>query len=189
VTTPVELIERAQVLAGSCGRPDLAERLRAVRQRIDSRSVRVLVVGEAKKGKSSLVNALVGAPVCAVADDVATVVPTVVRHGAAPRATLVLGDGDGTENRVDVALDTLAARPPGAGAGGPEPARVEVELPRRVLEGGLEIVDTAGVGGVGADEEAGTMIVHASSSGHSKRRRSRDPSTTRRMRTKSEVGR
>jgi hypothetical protein len=149
VTTPVELIERAQVLAGSCGRPDLAERLRAVRQRIDSRSVRVLVVGEAKKGKSSLVNALVGAPVCAVADDVATVVPTVVRHGAAPRATLVLGDGDGTENRVDVALDTLAARPPGAGAGGPEPARVEVELPRRVLEGGLEIVDTAGVGGVG----------------------------------------
>ena len=149
MTTPVELIERAQVLAGSCGRPDLAERLRAVRQRIDSRSVRVLVVGEAKKGKSSLVNALVGAPVCAVADDVATVVPTVVRHGAAPRATLVLGDGDGTENRVDVALDTLAARPPGAGAGGPEPARVEVELPRRVLEGGLEIVDTAGVGGVG----------------------------------------
>jgi len=149
VTTPVELIERAQVLAGSCGRPDLAERLRAVRQRIDSRSVRVLVVGEAKKGKSSLVNALVGAPVCAVADDVATVVPTVVRHGAAPRATLVLGDSDGTENRVDVALDTLAARPPGAGAGGPEPARVEVELPRRVLEGGLEIVDTAGVGGVG----------------------------------------
>ena len=149
MTTPVELIERAQVLAGSCGRPDLAERLRAVRQRIDSRSVRVLVVGEAKKGKSSLVNALVGAPVCAVADDVATVVPTVVRHGAAPRATLVLGDSDGTENRVDVALDTLAARPPGAGAGGPEPARVEVELPRRVLEGGLEIVDTAGVGGVG----------------------------------------
>jgi tRNA U34 5-carboxymethylaminomethyl modifying GTPase MnmE/TrmE len=150
VTTPVVLIDRAVALAAECGRADLRTRLAAVRQRVQSPSVRVLVVGEAKKGKSSLVNALVGAPVCAVADDVATVVPTVVRHGATPRARLVVAGGDDRgEDRVDVPLDTLAAPPPETGVGGRELVRVEVELPRRLLEGGLEIVDTAGVGGVG----------------------------------------
>ena len=153
VVPPTDLIDRALALADACDRPDLHRRLAVVRERVLSASVRVLVVGEAKKGKSSLVNALVGAPVCAVADDVATVVPTVVRHGATPRATLVLAGGpEEAPERVDVELGSLrsriaAALEPGRG---PQLLQVEVELPRRLLEGGLEIVDTAGVGGVGA---------------------------------------
>jgi GTPase SAR1 family protein len=152
VVASTDLIDRALRLADACDRPDLHRRLRAVRERVLSPSVRVLVVGEAKKGKSSLVNALVGAPVCAVADDEATVVPTVVRHGTTPRAALVLaGATDDAPERVAVALDELqrrvaAALDPGADR---ELLRVEVELPRRLLEGGLEIVDTAGVGGIG----------------------------------------
>ena len=146
--TPVDLIDRALALAETCARPDLDRRLRAVRQRVSSPSVRVLVVGEAKKGKSSLVNALVGAPVCAVADDVATAVPTVVRHGPIPRATLVLaGNGGAAEVRLDVPVESVAAA---TAPEGEALLRVEVELPRRLLDGGLEIVDTAGLGGVGA---------------------------------------
>ena len=152
VALPVELIDRALALADACERPDLHRRLAMARQRLATSSVRVLVVGEAKKGKSSLVNALVGAPVCAVADDVATVVPTVVRNGPAPRATLVLaGSGEDSEVRVDVAVDSVAAHVTGARVAddGRELLQVEVELPRRLLAGGLELVDTAGVGGVG----------------------------------------
>ena len=152
VALPVELIDRALALADACERPDLHRRLAMARQRLATSSVRVLVVGEAKKGKSSLVNALVGAPVCAVADDVATVVPTVVRNGPAPRATLVLaGTGEDSEVRVDVAVDSVAAHVTGARVAddGRELLQVEVELPRRLLAGGLELVDTAGVGGVG----------------------------------------
>ena len=47
--------------------------------------MRVLVVGEFKQGKSQLVNALVNAPVCPVDDDIATAVPTVVRHAETTR--------------------------------------------------------------------------------------------------------
>jgi hypothetical protein len=148
VLAPVDLIDRALALAETCARPDLAQRLRTVRQRVTSPSVRVLVVGEAKKGKSSLVNALAGAPVCAVADDVATAVPTVVRHGPTPRAALLVAGSDGAaEVRLAVPVETVAAA---KAPGGQELLGVEVELPRRMLEGVLEIVDTAGLGGVGA---------------------------------------
>jgi hypothetical protein len=98
--------------------------------------------------------------VCAVADDVATVVPTVVRHGEKPRATLAVATGtDEAAERVDVGLDSLQRRvaealDPGSGQ---RLLQVEVELPRRLLEGGLEVVDTAGVGGVGAAQSVAAI--------------------------------
>jgi dynamin family protein len=166
VVTAVELLDRALKLATTCGRADLQRRLDLVRERVQDPSVRVLVVGEPKRGKSSLVNALVGAPVCAVAEDVVTRVPTVVRGGPVPRAALVLGRRtsaggspapDAEPERVGIPLETLAARL----AAPDEPDRpllqAEVELPRQLLEGGLQLVDTAGVGGVGAGRSLATL--------------------------------
>jgi hypothetical protein len=151
-----ELIDRAAALAGECDRPDLQRRLAEARRRVQSPSVRVLVVGEPKKGKSSLLNGLVGAPVCAVGDDVTTVVPTVVAGGPEPRAVLVRpprGDsptaGEEAVERERVPLSSLASRPPDVDDER-RPLRIEVTLPRRILEGGLELVDTPGLGGVGA---------------------------------------
>lgn len=161
----VELIDRAAALSEECDRPDLLRRLEAVRQRVLRPTVRVLVVGEPKKGKSSLLNGLVGGPVCAVADDIVTVVPTVIRHGPEPRAALVYrrhgeAGGSGTESvstgedgaeRVRVPVSSLAGWTGGPGRDDADrPLRVEVALPLRLLEGGLELVDTPGLGGVGA---------------------------------------
>ena len=150
-----DLIDRAAALAAECERPDLERRLAEVRRRVQSPSVRVLVVGEPKKGKSSLLNGLVGAPVCAVGDDVTTVVPTVVAGGPEPRAVVVrpsraeaAGVGTAVEEER-VPLSSLATRPPDPDDGR-RPLRIEVTLPRRVLDGGLELVDTPGLGGVGA---------------------------------------
>ncbi|SFL63869.1 dynamin family protein [Geodermatophilus ruber] len=157
MVSSAQLIDRALALAQVCERPDLHRRLEQARARNRAPSVRVLVVGESKQGKSSLVNALVGAPVCPVADDIATVVPTVVRSGEVPRAALVLATGatgeagaepaEGHTERVPVPIDQVAARVVGPGA--ERVVQAEVELPRRLLDGGLELVDTTGVGGVG----------------------------------------
>jgi GTPase SAR1 family protein len=168
VAQQTELIDRASELAAACGRPDLRGRLTLVKERLSSASVRVLVVGEPKKGKSSLVNALVGAPVCPVAEDVATVVPTVLRGGTSPRAALVLAGQEATGSaggaahpvleRLEVPMDSLAARSSRSHEpDGRRLVRVEVELPRKLLEGGLELVDTAGVGGVGAVRSFATI--------------------------------
>ena len=166
VTTPIKLLDGLLAVAAAAGRPDLERRLSAARRRTQSPTVRVLVVGEPGQGKSTLVNALVGAPVCAVGPGAPTRVPTVVREGTTGAAALVYADRtEGSDphdvplERVPVPVTELPARVARAGTeqGGRALVRAEVELPRRLLTGGLELVDTAGVGGVGTGSDLATL--------------------------------
>jgi len=85
----LDIVDRAIRSTELSGRRDLTERLAHTRRRLLDPTVRVLVVGEFKQGKSQLVNALVDAPVCPVDDDVATAVPTEVYYAKTPTARLV----------------------------------------------------------------------------------------------------
>ena len=152
-------------------RPDLEARLRQTRVRLLDERIRVLVVGEFKQGKSMLVNALVSAPVCPVFDDVATAVPTVVRYAAEPVLTVVRrqdgpGDGPPVEHRAtqdDVPLHALSEAVAAHVAEAHNPGNrqklhhVEVGVPRNLLNAGLELVDTPGVGGLNSVHGAATM--------------------------------
>ena len=95
----------------------------------------MLVVGEPNQGKSQLVNALVNAPVCAVDDDVSTVVPTVVRHSDEPSAVLV-----GPSRRTPVPIDRIT-EPIAIDSADGEVLAAEVGIPRRLLANGLVLVD------------------------------------------------
>jgi replication fork clamp-binding protein CrfC len=154
------VVERALAAVARYNRPDLDARLTHARDRLHDDRTRVLVVGEFKQGKSLLVNGLVGAPVCPTFDDVATAVPTVVRHAEAVSVTLVRAPGpDGTGGeRVDVPADELAVHVCEQGNPGNREgwSHVEVGVPRPVLAGGLEIVDTPGVGGLSSVHGAAT---------------------------------
>lgn len=166
--TPTDLIDRALALADAAGREDLRQRLTLARGRADDQSIRVVFVGEPKQGKSQLVNALLGAPICPVADDVATAVPTVVRHGPSARAELIRARASARADwfvpeaeleRDAVPVDELARRLPAATdvAGPGSIVRAEVQLPRTFLADGLELVDTAGIGGVGRTRSLATL--------------------------------
>src|SRR5262245_12344381 len=72
------------------GRSDLAERLSFTKRSLVDPAVYLVVVGDFKRGKSSLVNALVAERLCPVDDNLATAVPTYVRYGAQPLAQLIL---------------------------------------------------------------------------------------------------
>jgi hypothetical protein len=76
--------------AQAYGRDDLAARLGEAARALADPVVHIVVAGEFKQGKSSLVNALVGASICPVDDDVATAVPTYVRNSAQPEAYLLV---------------------------------------------------------------------------------------------------
>ncbi|MGI9002229.1 MAG: dynamin family protein [Pseudonocardia sp.] len=165
MSAPVELVEQTMTVTDACERADLSRRLRYTRGRLLDPNVRVLVVGEFKQGKSQLVNALIGASVCPVDDDIATSVSTVVMHAAEPTASLVFApkgerdlDGPPPERRP-VPIEELAAHVSEAGNPGNEKQLLcaEVGLPRQVLAGGLVIVDTPGVGGLGSAHAANTM--------------------------------
>ncbi|MCF7552030.1 dynamin family protein [Pseudonocardia sp. WMMC193] len=144
-----ELVDLALTATAAYGRPDLGARLEAAKARLADPGVRVLVVGEFKQGKSKLVNALVNASVCPVDDDIATAVPTEVRFGEAPSAVLV-----GEHERTPIAVEQLGEH---VVEGLENPLRAEVTLPRKLLAGGLVLVDTPGVGGLGSAHGAATM--------------------------------
>src|SRR3954469_157071 len=164
---PVAVVERACALVARYDRPDLDARLAAARSRLLDGRIRVLVVGEFKQGKSLLVNGLVRAPVCPVFDDVATCVPTVVRYADTPTAALIrvlepADDGDperAKTERVELAIEELSAHIAETGNPGNREGwrEAEIGLPRAVLAGGLEIVDTPGVGGLNSVHGAATL--------------------------------
>ncbi len=168
-SAPVKAVDLALATIAQYDRSDLEDRLRQTRARLLDEQVRVLVVGEFKQGKSLLVNGLVRAPVCAVHDDMATAVPTVVRHADTPVAALVrLLDAEGDDDpgrrqteRIEVPIDKLAEHVSESGnpANRERWSYAEVGLPRRVLTGGLELVDTPGVGGLNSVHGAATMAM------------------------------
>ena len=155
------LVGAALAACAAYDRPDLASRLDRARARLDDPATHVVVAGEFKQGKSSLVNALVGASVCPVDDDVATALPTSVRHGAEPAAALVL-DGEpplAEPLPLDAVRDHVVEREPAPSPrpDGRRPVGVEVRLPRPLLAGGLVLVDTPGLGGLGSVHAAATL--------------------------------
>ena len=168
----VRLLEQGVELVGSGERADLRRRLDQALVRLQDPSIRVIVVGEFKQGKSKLINALVNAPVCPVDDDIATSVPTIVRYGETPSATVLVpgvkdssaaGDGaDGAEGTIERRPVELADLPAlvseqGNPGNGRKLAAVEVCLPRRILTGGLAIIDSPGVGGMNSTHALTTL--------------------------------
>lgn len=126
--------------------------------RVRRGSAAVVVVGEKKRGKSSLINALVGRPGLLPVDaDVATCVHVVVSYGP-DGATVVEGGGStGREVPLD-AVAEYAALDPGARVPEHEDvSQVQVRVPAPLLAGGLELIDTPGVGGLVAGHAALTL--------------------------------
>jgi hypothetical protein len=155
----IELVDRALELARRHERPDLVERLRREQDRFERPTSNVLIVGEFKKGKSSLVNALLNWRVCPVDADVTTAVPTLVRFGSEVRAWRVDPVDNGDDEPVRQALrwpevGAVAADVDNTG----RVTSVELELPRALLESGLVLIDTPGVnGGLTAAHAAATL--------------------------------
>ncbi len=142
-------------------REDLAYRLEATKSILGKPDVRVMVVGEFKQGKSSLVNALVNAPVCPVDDDVATSVPTVVRYAEEANASLIRPPGASGDDSTPEPIDFQAVPVYASEMGNPGNERgllaVEIGLPRNLLRDGIVVVDTPGVGGLGSPHTAATV--------------------------------
>ncbi|WP_426227709.1 dynamin family protein [Pseudarthrobacter sp. DSP2-3-2b1] len=161
----IKLVEQGIGLVSAGERADLRKRLDQTLRRLKDPNIRVIVVGEFKQGKSKLINALVNAPVCPVDDDIATSVPTLVRHGDPASASILLPQADaepGEEDKLErqpININELAAYVSERGNPGNAKKLVaaEVFLPRKVLAGGLTLVDSPGVGGLGSTHTLSTL--------------------------------
>ena len=158
MTAVDELCAGAHRLASAAGRDDLAARVAAAAIRVRRPATVIVVIGEFKQGKSSLVNGLVGQFVCPVDDDLATSALTVLHHSPSVEVTAYRRI-DGKEMSASIEPSKLASLVSERGNPGNElgVVRVEVGLPSPLLESGLVVVDSPGVGGMNAGQAAATL--------------------------------
>jgi len=148
-----QLIERARgaVPSPSAAQAPLLHRLDALAERLAKDRLQLAVLGQFKRGKSSLINALLGEALLPTAAIPATANVTFIEWGVARelRVTFASGrierllapDAKVLAQRL-VELVTEASNPRNAlGV-----KRAEVAVPARFLERGVVIVDTPGVG-------------------------------------------
>jgi len=125
-----------------------AEELADLGRRLREGRIRVLLVGEAKRGKSTLGNALLGRAVLPSGVVPVTALATVVRGGGPAAADVVrITDSRGTR---EVPLDELAAMVTEAGNPGNRKAVTDVTVviadgQDALLARGVELVDTPGL--------------------------------------------
>jgi hypothetical protein len=155
-TDALALVRLGRKAASAYGRADLAARLDGLIERLEQQRVTVVVMGEFKAGKSSLVNALVAADVCPVDVDVATAVPTVVEYADEPVVEVMCVDGDGNTSAVVVSPSEASSWIRGEHEG---TVGVRIGLPRRLLADGFVVIDTPGVGGLDARHVAQSLGV------------------------------
>jgi GTP-binding protein EngB required for normal cell division len=139
------LSDRAEELATEAvGRPE-GERAARLLNRLDEGQFLVAVVGEFKRGKSTLVNALLGAEVVPSGVLPLTAVPTEIHYGG-PATTVTFQNGD--TRRIDTSqlaeYVTEAANPENLRG----VTRVEVARQSPLLAQGVVLVDTPGIGSV-----------------------------------------
>lgn len=141
-----------------------AARLAAEAGRFKETALWVVVAGDVKRGKSSLLNAMLDRPGLLPVDaDVATSVHLVVRGGDADTAAVTVLDDDGAPQRRTIDPAELAAY---ASMQADEVLRsrvadVEVTLVNPLLQRGIVLVDTPGVGGMSRGHKDMTMAALA----------------------------
>ena len=117
-----------------------------LREKIETNTFNLVVVGQFKRGKTSLINALLGADILPVAVVPLTSIVTIMKYGDALRITVHFNDGRVTEIKSESLPDYVTER------GNPKNAKdvseVVITYPSPYLRGGVQIIDTPGVGSV-----------------------------------------
>jgi GTP-binding protein EngB required for normal cell division len=151
---PVDTFEALADVARALGDDAAAADVTALKQRLDEGRFFVACVGQFKRGKSTLINTLVGDAVLPVGVIPMTAVVTVVRHGEARRVRVRTRGADWR----DVPLAELASYV--AEEQNPDNVKevvaVEAYVPSALLASGMCLVDTPGLGSVHASNTAAT---------------------------------
>lgn len=142
-------------LGEELGTSRVVDEARELAARVSEGRFYVACIGQFKRGKSTLINALIGEPILPVGFIPVTAVPTVIRFGERRRARIQARDGSWREIPV-VELEQYVSEehnPQNSkGVGG-----VEVFVPSPLLSAGMCLVDTPGLGSVFTGNTATTQ--------------------------------
>jgi hypothetical protein len=148
-------LSRLAEVAGEFGAAHIQEEARSLAERVSEGRFYVACVGQFKRGKSTLLNALIGRPILPAAVVPITTVPTVIRYGTAVGARLRMKSADWKDISVEALEDYVSEER------NPENHKqvegVEVFAPCPLLATGMCLVDTPGLGSVFSGNTAATQ--------------------------------
>ena len=150
----ISLLEKGVNLISGLG-PDFGHKtktLSGLKDRLMDGRFHLAVLGQFKRGKSTLLNALISEPILPVSVIPLTSVPTFIRFGSASMIRVRYGDNRGVEelsgastsDRTDFLVKYVTEE------GNPKNklgvTEVEVVLPASILSKGVVLIDTPGIG-------------------------------------------
>ena len=149
-------LDRLTAIAQELDAGGVVAAIEAFRQRIVQGRFYVACIGQVKRGKSTLLSALVGQPVLPTGIVPVTSVPTVLQYGTVPAALIRFAGGETRPTPLtDLEAYVSEARNPENVLG---VEVVEVFLPTPLLRDGLCLVDTPGLGSI---LESSTAVTRA----------------------------
>jgi GTP-binding protein EngB required for normal cell division len=146
---------RLAELAAQFGAEHIASTARNLAERVSEGRFYVACVGQFKRGKSTLLNALIGHAVLPTAVVPVTAVPTIIRHGTRLAARVRLRSQTWTDISVRAVEEYVSEEKNCENAKGVLGA--EIFVPSPLLETGMCLVDTPGLGSVFAGNTAATQ--------------------------------
>lgn len=117
-----------------------------LREKLVSNSFNLVVLGQFKRGKTSLINALLGIDILPVAVVPLTSITTIITYGEALRVNVHFNDDRVSEVKPESLFEyvTEKANPKNI----KDVSRVVVTYPSHYLKDGVQLIDTPGVGSV-----------------------------------------
>jgi len=127
--------------------PEIVERVLAARKRLDAERLKILVVGEFSRGKSTFINALIGKPVLPSKVNPTTATINILQGGSPPEAIVEYQDNhqeslELPEERINRFLDGIVTT---ANEKAHAIRVVHIRMPGRLERLQADLVDTPGV--------------------------------------------
>ncbi|MCI0698617.1 dynamin family protein [candidate division KSB1 bacterium] len=135
-----------QLALAANGTTRLQQYCGSLHERLAANQFNLVVMGQFKRGKSTLINALLGGELLPTAVVPLTSVVTIVRFGESPRGLVYFHDGRRQEIQLPTIADYKTERKNPKNEKQVE--RVEIEYPAEFLRDGVRLIDTPGVGSV-----------------------------------------
>jgi predicted GTPase len=148
-------LDRLAELATEFGAEHIASTARSVAERVAEGRFYVACIGQFKRGKSTLLNALIGHSVLPTAVVPVTAVPTIIRYGERLAARVRFKSAAWTDIPVTAVEEYVSEGKNPENAKGV--AGVEIFVPSPLLKTGMCFVDTPGIGSVFAGNTAATQ--------------------------------
>jgi GTPase SAR1 family protein len=142
----LEAIDELLVLAQTVLRPSARHHLEEAKIRLAEGRFNLVLLGEFKRGKSTLANALVGKPLLPADVVPLTSAVAVLRYGPAERLLVRFQGGREEDHAVDRLADFVTEPANPSNRLGVE--LTVVETPNDLLSAGLQVVDTPGIGSI-----------------------------------------